>query len=110
MVRPAAPDDPLRFIQRCVRDRKVYWTYHVNLRLERRDITRQEILAAVDTYEIVEEYPEDKYLPSYLVLGNGSFHVLVAVDVESDNVRIVTAYRPDPAEWERGFRTRRPHP
>ncbi|MBI4569440.1 MAG: hypothetical protein HY719_13680 [Planctomycetes bacterium] len=27
------------------------------------------------------------------------FHVLAAVDVEGDNVRVVTAYRPDAAEW-----------
>lgn len=95
--------DRLEFIQRCVRERKILWTYHVNMRLERRRITRAEILDAVDTYSIVEAYPEDKYLPSYLVLASGSFHVLFAVDVESDHVRVVTAYVQIPANGSRAF-------
>lgn len=104
------PDDPLTFIQRCVQSRRILWTYHVNMRLHGRYITRGEILDAVDRYEVIEAYPEDKYLPSYLVLakqGVSAFHVLFATDVEDDNVRIVTAYHPDPQEWEPDLRTRR---
>ena len=101
------PPDPLQFIQRCVRERKLFWTYHVNMRLERRHITRGEIVDSVDTYEIIESYPEDKYLPSYLVLAANTFHVLFAADLGDDNVRIVTAYRPDPGEWTSDFRQRR---
>lgn len=70
------------------------------MRLDRRHISRDEILAAVDSYHIVESYPEDKYLPSYLIRAAASFHVLFATDTEDDNVRVVTAYRPDPAEWD----------
>lgn len=101
------PDDALLFIQRCVRERKIHWTYHVNMRLAGRYLTRDEILDAVDSYEIIESYPEDKYLPSYLVLAARGFHVQFATDVEGDNVRIVTAYRPDPNEWESDMKTRR---
>ncbi|MBI2149852.1 MAG: DUF4258 domain-containing protein [Acidobacteria bacterium] len=101
------PDDPLAFIMRCVRERKVYWTYHVNMRLKGRYLTRDEILDAVDSYDIIEPYPEDKYLPSYLVLAAASFHVQFATDVDGDNVRIVTAYRPDLNEWESDLKTRR---
>ena len=100
------PDDPLAFIQRCVRSRQMYWTYHVNMRLAGRFISRDDILSAVDSYAIIEEYPDDKYLPSYLVLGAG-FHVLFAIDNDEDNVRVVTAYRPDPDEWEPGFARRK---
>ena len=105
------PDDPVRFIQERVRRAQIYWTYHVNMRLARRFIARQTILAAVDAYEVIEEYPTDKYLPSYLVLAHAdaqSFHVLFAADVDGDNVRVVTAYRPDPREWEPDLKTRRP--
>ncbi len=104
------PDDPLTFIQQCIRSRRVLWTYHVNMRLHGRYITRREILEAVDNYEIIKEYPDDKYLPSYLVLakhGGSVFHVLFATDVEDDNVRIVTAYHPNPKEWDPDLRTRR---
>lgn len=107
------PADPIAFIQDRVRQRKILWTYHVNLRLAGRFISRESILAAVETYELVEAYPEDKYLPSYLVLGQHEterFHVLFATDVPGDNVRVVTAYRPDPEEWEDDLKTRRPDP
>lgn len=104
------PVDPLTFIQQYVRSRRIVWTYHVNMRLQGRYIARGEVLAAVDSYEIIEPYPEDKYLPSYLVLAKHEgygFHVLFATDVEGDNVRVVTAYRPDPGEWNPDLRTRR---
>ena len=105
------PDDPLAFIQRCVRARRVFWTYHVNMRLAGRHISRQDIYRAADTYEVVEAYPDDKYLPSYLVLGNAAtdaFHILFAADVAADNVRVVTAYRPSSRDREPDLKTRRP--
>lgn len=104
------PDDPLAFIKSCLRARRIYWTYHVNMRIAGRHITRDEILQAIDGYEVIESYPEDKYLPSYLLLGTSagaSFHALFAVDIDANNVRIVTAYRPDPNEWEADMKARR---
>lgn len=104
------PSDALAFIQRCVRERKVYWTYHVNMRLAGRFISREELLGATESYEVIESYPEDKYLPSYLVWATsegGPFHVLFGADVDEGNVRIVTAYRPNHDEWEPDLRTRK---
>ena len=34
------------------------------MRLAGRFISREAVLAAVDTYQLVEAYPDDKYLPS----------------------------------------------
>ena len=104
------PDNPLAFIQQCIRERKIHWTFHVNMRLEGRFISRQKILESVSAFEIIEEYPEDKYLPSYLIYSQHQgaiFHVLFAVDVAGDNIRIVTAYYPDKEEWEEDLKTRR---
>jgi hypothetical protein len=81
------------------------------MRLAGRFVPREVILAAVASYELVEAYPDDKYLPSYLILarhGQDAFHVLFAADVQGDNVRVVTAYRPDPGEWEPDLKARRP--
>ena len=102
-------DDPLEFIRKCVREGKVFWTYHVNMRLKHRFISREAILQSHSSYEILEEYQEDKYFPSYLVrsaYGNDIIHIVFAADQEADNVRIVTAYFPNPVEWERDFRKR----
>ena len=104
------PDNPLEFVKTCLKARRIYWTYHVNMRIAGRHITRNEILEASDSYEVNESYPEDKYLPSYLLLGSSassSFHVLFAVDIAGNNVRIVTAYKPDRTEWEADLRARR---
>lgn len=104
------PEDPVAFIQACVRGRRILWTYHVNLRLKGRFVPRQILLDAVDSYEIIESYPDDKYLPSYLVLARLSgdaIHVLFATDVTGDNVRVVTAYRPSLDEWDEDLKTRR---
>jgi uncharacterized protein DUF4258 len=107
------PADPLPFIQRCVAERRLLWTYHVNLRLQGRSIAREAILSSTARYEIIERYPEDKYLPSYLVLirsDDDALHVLFAVDVEDDNVRIIAAYRPTLDEWELDLKVRRVKP
>jgi hypothetical protein len=104
------PDNPLDFIQQCVRHGKLLWTYHVNMRMRGRFISRRPIVDSHPDYEVIEEYPEDKYLPSYLVYSEyrgDVFHILFAADVEGDNVRIVTAYRPSPEEWEEDFKARR---
>ena len=104
------PDDPLAFIRNCVKLRNIKWTYHVNMRMKGRSISRQVILNSFEEYEIIEEYPKDKYLPSYLVYSryqNKEFHILFAVDIEDDNVRVVTAYYPDLEEWKEDFKTRR---
>ncbi len=80
------------------------------MRLSGRFISRETILGAAESYEIIEAYPQDKYLPSYLVYAQDRdevIHVLFAVDVGGDNVRVVTAYRPNPSEWELDLRTRR---
>ena len=106
------PDDPVGFIQDRVRRERVLWTYHVNMRLAGRFIPREIILAAVASYELVEAYPDDKYLPSYLILGRHgpeAFHVLFATDLEGDNVRVVASYRPDPEEWQADLKARRPN-
>ncbi len=104
------PDDPLEFIRSCVKLKKIKWTYHVNMRMKGRSISRPIILNSFENYEIIEEYPKDKYFPSYLIYSHYQdeiFHVLFAVDIEEDNVRVITAYYPEIEEWKEDFKTRR---
>ena len=80
------------------------------MRLQERFISREVILTSVDSYEIIEEYPKDKYLPSYLIYaeyGEQVFHIQIATDKENDNIRIVTTYKPTLDKWESDFKTRR---
>ena len=85
------------------------WTDHVNMRLRQRDIIRRMVTESVDSYRIVEYYPQSQVsrsLPSYLIYAghNGkAIHILIAIDTEGDTVRVIPAYRPEPSEWEAGF-------
>lgn len=80
------------------------------MRLQQRRLTTGMIRNAMATLEILEAYPQDKYLPSFLVRGESEacvFHAQIATDVEGENIRIVTMYTPDPKEWDEGLRSRR---
>jgi hypothetical protein len=80
------------------------------MRLKQRWLGSEILVQGIGSLEIVESYPDDKYLPSFLLRGEfeaGVFHVLIATDVEGGNVRIVTMYIPAPEEWDSEFRTRR---
>ncbi len=80
------------------------------MRLQQRTLTAGMVGAAMATLEIIEAYPHDKYLPSFLLRGESEgcvFHAQIATDVEGENIRIVTVYTPDPNEWDEGLRFRR---
>ena len=60
---------------------------------------------------VIESYPDDTPFPSELLMGivNGRvLHLVIAKDVEVKHV--ITAYEPDPAIWEPGFRVRKDRP
>ena len=68
------------------------------------------LLKGAGSLEIIESYPDDKYLPSFLVRGEFKgrvFHAQIATDVEAQNVRVVTMYIPAAEEWDSEFRIRR---
>jgi hypothetical protein len=75
---------------------------HAFKRAVERDVSDQEIIQAGKDVRIIEEYPEDKYAPSCLLLGftaaGRPLHIQVSF-IESELVRIITLYEPDEADW-----------
>lgn len=67
-----------------------------------RRITSQELREAIGTGEIIEDYAEDKYGPSCLILGftraGRPLHVQCSYP-SRPLVKIITAYEPDPDQW-----------
>lgn len=54
------------------------------MRLQQRNLRADMLVAAAASFEIIESYPKDKYLPSFLVRGEAEgvvFHVQIAADV-----------------------------
>ena len=70
----------------------------------------EELLEALDSGEIIEEYPEDTPYPSCLILGHTSagrvLHVVAAPVPNGESLIIITTYQPDPDRWESDFKRR----
>lgn len=83
-------------------------TMHAAKRLEQRGISIDDIISGISTGEIIEEYPSDYPYPSCLILGsaqNKAIHIVASTDTE--NIWLITAYRPDANSWESDFKTRK---
>lgn len=74
-----------------------------------RMIAPEDVRRVVETGELVEDYPEDVRGHSCLLLGrdrdNRSIHVVCSP--KDEYLAIITAYVPNPSEWEADLKTRR---
>src|SRR5436305_10749629 len=75
---------------------------HAFRRVVERNISEQEIREAGTRAEVIENYPEDKYSPSALLLGftraGRPLHFQVSFS-DGPLAQIITIYEPDPNEW-----------
>src|ERR1700757_58628 len=89
-------------VRRQLADGQFEFSRHAFLRAVERNISDQEIREAGARAEMIEDYPDDKYGPSGLLLGFTSagraLHFQVSF-IEFDLTKIVTIYEPDPSEW-----------
>jgi hypothetical protein len=89
-------------IRRLLSTGEFEFSRHAFKRTVERDISDVEIQQAGAQVRIIEDYPEDKYAPSSLLLGftaaGRPLHIQVS-HVDSDLLKIITVYEPDPVEW-----------
>ncbi len=75
---------------------------HAFKRAVERNISEFEIRQAGVQARIIEDYPDDKYAPSCLLLGftatRRPLHVQVSY-VDTDLLKIITIYEPNETEW-----------
>jgi Domain of unknown function (DUF4258) len=89
-----------------IRQRIVAGTFefsrHAFKRAVERNISDDDIREAGRHATIIEDYPDDKYAQSCLLLGftdaGRPLHIQVSY-IESDMLKIITIYQPDPEEW-----------
>ena len=86
------------------------FTRHALKRAVERNISDKEIMEAAENITIIEDYPDDKYSPSCLLLGftlvERPLHIQVS-RIESDQTKIITLYEPNNNEWDSNYSIRR---
>ena len=78
-------------------------------KLRQRRIKAEDIERALKTGKIIEDYLEDQRGASCLILGfvgGRPLHVLCGC-LDAEELLIITAYEPDPMEWEDDWATRK---
>ena len=82
---------------------------HGRKRLSERGIALSDVMMAMESGEIVEQYPQDFPFPSCLILGKARdaqmLHVVASVN--EDRIYLITAYFPDAESWEEDWKTRK---
>ena len=89
---------------------RVIFRRHAWERMESRGIRVADVLHVLTAGEEIERYPDDTPFPSALLLASvreRPLHVLAAGDAANEITYVVTAYEPDPSEWDAEFRRRR---
>ena len=97
---------PLR--QKILRGRVEYSLHAVRQMIER-SITPEEVAQTTLAGEVIEDYPDAKYGPSCLICGttkNGRMLHVQCTHPSRPLVKVITAYEPDPAEWDITFKRR----
>ena len=75
---------------------------HAVDRMLLRHISVQETREAIRNGEIIEDYPDDKYGPTCLILGYTSKNRPLHLQCSYPSrlvIKVVTVYEPDPEEW-----------
>jgi len=98
----------LREIQTVVREQELLITLHAQQQTTARRIKISEIREALRSpaAEVIEDYPEDVRGPSCLVYGKAANRILHIHISYPPEIVVITAYEPDPAKWEVGYKTR----
>lgn len=74
-----------------------------------REVSEGDVREALTSGERIEDYPDDRPYPSYLVLGRAGtrpLHVIAADNDEDRETIVITVYEPDPERWDTELRRR----
>lgn len=83
-------------------------TRHGRARLSERKIMINDIINAIASGKIIEDYPDDFPFPSCLILGqSGNRPLHVVASIHDGIMYLITAYEPNPIKWESNWTTRR---
>lgn len=103
-------NEKIKYIKKAVKDNKVYWSKHSEIERFQDNLNEQDILESIIVGDIIEDYPNDKPLPSCLIYGivkSKKIHTVVGLNENTGFIRIITVYIPNLEKFENDFKTRR---
>jgi len=97
-------------VLKAYRERVLFTRHALNqMNLSERMISRREVYEAIESDEVVEDYPNDPRGHSCLFMGRTRegrvVHMVCAP--KKDYLAVITVYTPTLLEWEPNFKTRR---
>lgn len=95
-------------LKKAFQDKTYIMTAHGSDRAVKRRIRSAEIEEAITSGEVIEDYLDDKYGPSCLILGytedQRPLHIQVSYPTK---IKVITVYEPSLDEWEEDLRMRK---
>jgi len=83
-------------------------TQHSRKRFMEREIRLEDVMNAIKTGQIIEDYPDDTPFPSCLISGrSGSKVIHVCASIGDGYMYVITAYVPNHEKWEADWKTRK---
>ena len=92
----------LNAILRKIRTGQVEFSQHATDQSIIRGISMQDFRDAMERSEVIEDYPQDKYGPSCLILGFTSSQRPLHIHCSYPRrpiIKIITLYEPEPSKW-----------
>ena len=99
----------IRELRQLVERGNLLWQKHCLERMQEREISTADVMNALATGEVIEEYPTDYPHPSCLIMGAAldelPLHVVAGTD--GAKVYLITVYVPNTVVFEEDLKTRR---
>lgn len=89
---------------------EVEYSLHAVKQMTARNITTNEVLNCALAGEVSEDYPDDKYGPSFLISGKAAGGRALHFQCTHPSrplIKVITAYEPDLAEWSEDLKRRK---
>jgi hypothetical protein len=88
---------------------KIYFRVHAVQRMFERRVTMKNVLGAIKTGAMIEDYSLEMPEPGRLILGfqgKRPFHAVTSENSAANEITVITVYNPDPDKWSKDFRSR----
>ena len=83
---------------------------HAIQRMFERKISVENVRQVLQSGEMIEDYSDEMPTPGGLMSGKRGrrpMHVVMAENIQADELVVITVYEPDPGQWKPGFRNRK---